>query len=208
MHKYLVAGLAGLVLACAPAQANTWIDPVGDFLPTMGGTPQNDLDVTSFTILYNAGTSLFTIKSTMAGTIDLNTGGFYVIGVNTGTPNGNFANIGLDKVVFDKLIFVRKTGNSTANGAANIINPVFSGASFSVDVPLAFLASTGFTPDYYGFNIWPRNGLGGVPGLTDFAPNNGTLAAVPEPASWALMIGGLALAGAALRRRRIAVAFA
>ena len=31
-------------------------------------------------------------------------------------------------------------------------------------------------------------------------------AAVPEPATWALMIGGFGLAGAALRRRRTAVA--
>lgn len=36
-----------------------------------------------------------------------------------------------------------------------------------------------------------------------------TLAAVPEPASWAMMIGGFALAGAAMRRRtRAKVAFA
>ena len=31
-------------------------------------------------------------------------------------------------------------------------------------------------------------------------------AAVPEPASWAMMIAGFGLTGAALRRRRIAVA--
>lgn len=30
---------------------------------------------------------------------------------------------------------------------------------------------------------------------------------VPEPASWALMVGGFGLAGAALRRQRVAVAF-
>ena len=33
-------------------------------------------------------------------------------------------------------------------------------------------------------------------------------AAVPEPASWAMMIGGFGLAGAAMRRRRATVAFA
>jgi len=33
-------------------------------------------------------------------------------------------------------------------------------------------------------------------------------AAVPEPASWAMMLGGMGLAGAVLRRRRTAIAFA
>ena len=33
-------------------------------------------------------------------------------------------------------------------------------------------------------------------------------AAIPEPATWAMMIGGFALAGAAMRRRKVAVSFA
>jgi len=44
---------------------------------------------------------------------------------------------------------------------------------------------------------------------TDFKPGGeirGFLSVVPEPASWALMIGGLGLAGTALRRRRMAAA--
>nr|WP_281422184.1 PEPxxWA-CTERM sorting domain-containing protein [Sphingobium xanthum] len=34
------------------------------------------------------------------------------------------------------------------------------------------------------------------------------LGAIPEPASWALMIGGFALAGAAMRRSKTSVSFA
>ena len=44
-----------------------------------------------------------------------------------------------------------------------------------------------------------------------FAPGGeirANLASVPEPASWAMMIGGFALAGAALRRRRLTVRLA
>ena len=37
----------------------------------------------------------------------------------------------------------------------------------------------------------------------DFAP---AIAAVPEPATWALMLGGFGLAGMTLRRRRTALA--
>jgi hypothetical protein len=40
---------------------------------------------------------------------------------------------------------------------------------------------------------------------TSLVVGNGA-AAVPEPASWALMIGGFGMAGGMLRRRRTAVA--
>lgn len=49
--------------------------------------------------------------------------------------------------------------------------------------------------------------LAGIDAVVDFTAKPQT-APVPEPASWALMIGGFALAGSALRRRRLAVSFA
>jgi hypothetical protein len=36
----------------------------------------------------------------------------------------------------------------------------------------------------------------------------GAMGAVPEPTTWAMMIGGLALVGASMRRRKVAVSFA
>jgi hypothetical protein len=41
-----------------------------------------------------------------------------------------------------------------------------------------------------------------------FLSRDVTVQAVPEPASWAMMIGGFALAGAAMRRRRATISFA
>ena len=35
-----------------------------------------------------------------------------------------------------------------------------------------------------------------------------TAASVPEPASWAMMVGGFGLIGAAMRRKKVAVTFA
>lgn len=53
---------------------------------------------------------------------------------------------------------------------------------------------------------WPNQGSGsGFLGVSDI----GTIAhGVPEPASWAMMLGGFGLVGGALRRRRVAVSFA
>ena len=48
------------------------------------------------------------------------------------------------------------------------------------------------------------NGKGGLPAHFGYRLDT-VKASVPEPASWALMIGGFGLAGAALRRRRASV---
>jgi len=200
----LGAGIAGLCLACMPAHAITVLDPVGDDLPSYTGPDQDDLDVTSFTVEWDPGNSRFWLSATMAEDIDLNIGGFYVIGVNTGAgvAPGPFAGIGQPNVIFNTVAILRKTGASTVNG--NPLTPIFSGNRVSAFVPLAFLpaATNGFTPLYYGFNIWPRSGPGGPEVIYDFAPEDSTIAAIPEPASWAMLVAGLGAAGAALRLRR------
>jgi len=44
--------------------------------------------------------------------------------------------------------------------------------------------------------------LAATPSSAGLAPDIGNIGAVPEPASWTLLISGLALTGVALRRRR------
>jgi hypothetical protein len=93
------------------------------------------------------------------------------------------------------------------------------GNTISVAIPLVDLPSTGFDVAQYGLNLWPRLGdTSTTAHIVDFAPNGREQdrygnplfnpSAVPEPASWALMIGGFGLAGAALRNRRRAQAAA
>ena len=89
------------------------------------------------------------------------------------------------------------------------------GNTISVAIPLSELPMTGdFTsPSQFGLNLWPRLGdTSTTAHIVDFAPNGleqdrygnplFNPSAAPEPASWALMIGGFGLAGAMLRRRR------
>ena len=208
--KHLLIGAAAICLA-GTAQATTVADPTGDFIPSYAGAHQADLDVTSFSVNFNSATNSFLLQATMAGTIDTSLPGFYAIGVNTGTGAGPFAPIGAPNVLFNQVIAVQK--NATANIGPNALAPgsvTVGGNALSLVVPLSLLPSTGFDPEHYGFNIWPRDGVHtGLAAISDFAPNNATVAAaVPEPASWAMMLGGFGLIGGAMRRRRIQLRFA
>jgi hypothetical protein len=68
---------------------------------------------------------------------------------------------------------------------------------------------------YTRFSVNSTNGIGGFSILPFGSEGNVsiddlvvTTAAVPEPATWAMMIGGFALVGASMRRRSMAVRFA
>jgi hypothetical protein len=210
--KYLCLGVAAFGLAtAAQAQSSSVNDATGDFLASYTGPHQADLDVTSLSVTYNASTTSFLIQSTFAGAIDPSLPGFYAIGVNTGTGAGPFASIGAPDVKFNQVIAVQKAGTATVG--ATSLSPgsvLIGGNALTVMIPLSLLPTTGFDPAHYAFNIWPRSGpTGGLGAISDFAPNNATLAAapVPEPAAWAMMLGGFGLIGGTLRRRRTSLRF-
>ena len=204
--KHILFCVAALGLA-GVAQATSIPDPTGDFLPSYTGPHQADLDVTSLSVSFNSMTNSFLIQSTMAGTINSGLPGFYVIGVNTGTGViAPFGSIGAGNVRFNQAISVQKDG--TAKVGATSLAPgsvTIGGNALSLIVPLSLLPSTGWDAEHYAFNIWPRSGtVGGLATISDFAPDNSDLSAAPEPAAWAMMVGGFGLTGAAMRRRRSA----
>jgi len=209
--RHILVGVAALALA-GTAQATSIPDATGDFLPSYTGPHQADLDVTSLSVSFNSVSHDFLIQSTMAGTINSASPGFYVIGVNTGTGViAPFGPIGAGNVKFNQAIVVQKNGTATI-GATSLApgSVTIGGNALSLIVPLSMLPSTGFNPGHYSFNIWPRSGtVGGLATISDFAPDNSNLSAAPEPAAWAMMVGGFGLTGMAMRRRRsVRLAFA
>jgi hypothetical protein len=193
----------------SPALAATVSDPTNDFLPSFVGTASPDLDVTSFSVSLDPGATTFTLGAVLAGQINPALAGFYVIGVDTGAGAIRpFGGIGEPNVIFDQVIVVQKNGTATLG--ANPLGVSMVGNQFILTVPAALLPSTGASLANYGFNIWPRFGstVTNNSQISDFAPNNailsvnGILAAVPEPASWLMMLLGFGLVGGSIQFSR------
>ena len=216
-----LVGAAALAISAfaATAHAATETDPVGDFLATYTGPHNGDLDVTSVGAL-DDGTNV-TLTATFNGTIGTTAGEAYVLGVNRGAglPLLTFGTPSVGAGVnFDAVAVFQPVGGSFVAGLLPsmtapiaLSNVTFSGSKLIAVIPLADLPSNGFAPAQYLYNLWPRDGLNTADNgqIADFAPDASSFrASVPEPATWALMIGGFGLAGAALRRRRSAAATA
>jgi hypothetical protein len=214
--------LAGALSLAAAARAETSFTESGtDFLQQFTdahpAAANPDLNVIAGSAVFDSAN--FRLTAQMAGTIGQTPGGLYVWGVDRGQGIEFFQTLPNPTgqgVSFDTFIALNTDGTGLlvndffdptkaqkidlAPGAISIL-----GDTISVLVPLADLPSNGFDPSQFGFNIWPR--LGGISSndqIADFGPDNHniTAASVPEPASWALMILGVAAAGAVLRRRR------
>lgn len=90
--------------------------------------------------------------------------------------------------------------SATINGITVPITGQFSDVEFA---GLSFVPITAGTLNQLVIN-YTSNGLGSYGGNLTFTP----AAAIPEPAAWAMMIGGFGVVGATMRRRRTTVRFA
>jgi hypothetical protein len=204
MRKLLLVAGAMLALTAGSAQATVAKDAANDFLTVDHSA---DLDILSFEVTFDQIANAFTFDADFAGAIDPTKTGSYVIGINTGAGAKTFANV--PGIRFDQTIGIQKTGLATLGRAAvdlpgapfAIPNATISGDNLHLVLQVDDkLKSTGFSTDNFRFSFWSR----GTAGNTDFAPDNSTFSATPEPAAWAMMIAGFGFAGGVLRRRRVA----
>lgn len=217
--KAMAALLAGAAIA-GGAEAAT--DPAGDFLATYTGALTPNLDFTSAEARFDG--SNYNLKLTLNGAVGAPAGQLYVWGINRGAGTARLNDLAgpdLDPTVkWDSLAVLTPDGTmrvvvlppagppavtAFAGGA------VIDGNTVSASVPLSLLTSRGYDPGSYIFQLWSRlRANPAVDGpnseIADFGPR--LFASIPEPGSWAMMIGGFGLAGFAARRRRVRIALA
>lgn len=212
MTRYRMRALLGSVLllgGITAAHATTIGDAANDFIPSYTGAHGGDLDVTGISVVLDGND--FVLTANFAAALGTTSSAFYVWGVNRGTGTAGFAAIGETGVLFDSVIVLRPNGGANAltllqpapPAATALDASVFSvsGSTLTARISASLLPSRGFDLLQYGFNLWPRDATQtGNAAISDFAPDNSTIVAtVPEPATFALLLAGLA--GVAVRRR-------
>ncbi len=201
MKSALSGALAlAAILVGGPALATTVTTTTG-FLSTYTGPRNGDVEIASASATID-GADLV-LSATTEAPIGTTPGAVYVWGVNTvgASAPAPFAPEGFGNILFNNAI-------TASPGGAGV---TVAGDTITDAIALSSLKDVALSPEQFGISLWPVVGTG-FSGFAEFAPGNGTftpsVAAVPEPANWALMIVGFAGVGAAMRaaRRKLAVA--
>lgn len=132
-----------------------------------------------------------------------------------GSISGTFESQGINAGIFSDILTFNfaQFGNANAtissifqvsqNNNIDFTSVTFNGTSFDIassgDVEFRFLQGLAISPGLQTLGI---NGVSGGNGSYAGTFSVATLAAIPEPASWALMLLGFGAVGSTLRRRR------
>lgn len=97
--------------------------------------------------------------------------------------------------------------DSLFSGAEIVISPLAKGNAYNSTVSLNHSSDLLTMQEIFGLTGTHLGDAANATDLSDlFKP--GAIGGVPEPASWAMMLGGFGLVGGTMRRRRLAIRFA
>ena len=189
---------AGFTLCAQAAQ-----DPAYDLLPSFTGTPSSGLDLIEAQVVFDTSKQTFSLQARTLGPVTEAPSGAFVFGFNRGgAANQPFAAIGFGNISFNATALLRSDG--TGNVGANALQVLVQGSTISAELPASLLPSQGFAPQDFTWALWSVDlAVTGLPRNADFiASDNLNVTAVPEPASTALLLAGLAVIGTSVRARR------
>jgi hypothetical protein len=197
------AVLLALTLVVTPAtgRGDFITNLPGDFLSSYKGPQNGDLNVIGAEVRYD-GTN-FLLHLILNGQVGFTKHADYVFGFNRGqgtAPFKFFQGVPFEPgVLFDGIIDVKNI-DSVTNG----VTVTTSGNEIFAIVPasLPSMASTGFAPENYMWNVWPRNPdfANGPAGFTEFVPHNSDARVTPVPAPPAFILGAVGAMGLLGRR--------
>jgi hypothetical protein len=205
--NYLFRSFALVAGLFAAAAAHALDDPPGGVLPTFTGDRSiGALDILSSDVTFDSGANVFRVHAHTAGNIADAASAAYVFGFNRGgATNSPFADIGVPSVTFDATALLR--ANGTGLSGATPLTARVDGADIFATIDASVLPSKGFAPEDFTWALWSIDSqIQGNFRNADFAPDaNVQVATVPEPETYALMLGGLGVVGFIGRRRSRAV---
>ncbi len=220
LRTAFIAAAAGVCAAHATASPFAVVDAYNDFLPSYTAGPANgDLDVITAAAFYDGADKSFSFSTILADEVGLTAGALYVWGIDRGRGTERFLagspSIG-SGVFFDSVLIVRPDGTGIYNdfinskvtaldsGDIDIAGRAVTVEGLSLDLFAPATAGFRSDPSQYTWNLWPRVGLGKNNQISDFAPDGANLGfqvtAVPEPQTYALLLAGLGLIGANVKR--------
>jgi len=204
-----------LLLFAAPLAASPISDPAGDFLATYVGPLNSDLDLLLVSAIRSS--TGVQLNARVGGAIGATASGSVIFGVDRGAGfPGLIASgppsLGTPAMLFDAVVVMGFDGAGRIRtfGGGGFVDTVLdlgtvviSGDAIEAFIPFSLLSTTGFAQADYRYTTWTRSQLGTQAYIADLAPDDRSFRAVPEPATWAMLIVGFGLIGGLTRRERV-----